>query len=104
MENRWRILIGLGALLIVDVLQLIIPRIVKHAIDDLTQDRSLLRTSFSMEERSSHWPWGSAGSGMCGGICSSGLPAASRRPSETASSSTFNLSLRPIFRGRRLEI
>jgi ATP-binding cassette subfamily B multidrug efflux pump len=37
MENRWRILIGLGALLIVDVLQLIIPRIVKHAIDDLTQ-------------------------------------------------------------------
>jgi ATP-binding cassette subfamily B multidrug efflux pump len=36
MENRWRILIGLVALLIVDVLQLIIPRIVKHAIDDLT--------------------------------------------------------------------
>ena len=36
MENRWRILIGLGALLIVDVLQLIIPRIIKHAIDDLT--------------------------------------------------------------------
>jgi len=37
MENRWRILIGLGALLIVDVLQLLIPRIVKHAIDDLIQ-------------------------------------------------------------------
>ena len=36
MENQWRILIGLAALLIVDVLQLIIPRIVKHAIDDLT--------------------------------------------------------------------
>ena len=36
MDNRWRILIGLGALLIVDVLQLLIPRIVKHAIDDLT--------------------------------------------------------------------
>jgi ATP-binding cassette subfamily B multidrug efflux pump len=36
MENRWRILIGLAALLIVDVLQLLIPRIVKHAIDDLT--------------------------------------------------------------------
>ena len=36
MENRSRILIGLVALLIVDVLQLIIPRIVKHAIDDLT--------------------------------------------------------------------
>jgi ATP-binding cassette subfamily B protein len=36
MENRWRILMGLLALLIVDVLQLIIPRIIKHAIDDLT--------------------------------------------------------------------
>ena len=35
-ENRWRILIGLVALLIVDVLQLLIPRIVKYAIDDLT--------------------------------------------------------------------
>ncbi len=37
MENRWRILIGLGALLIVDILQLFIPRIIKRAIDDLTQ-------------------------------------------------------------------
>jgi len=35
-ENRWRILFGLFALLIVDVLQLFIPRIVKYAIDDLT--------------------------------------------------------------------
>jgi ATP-binding cassette subfamily B multidrug efflux pump len=35
-ENRWRILIGLIALLIVDVLQLFIPRIVKYVIDDLT--------------------------------------------------------------------
>ena len=35
-KNRWRILIGLLALLIVDVLQLFIPRIVKYAIDDLT--------------------------------------------------------------------
>jgi ATP-binding cassette subfamily B multidrug efflux pump len=35
-ENRWRIIIGLFALLIVDVLQLLIPRITKHAIDDLT--------------------------------------------------------------------
>jgi ATP-binding cassette subfamily B protein len=35
-ENRWRILMGLFALLIVDVLQLFIPRIVKYAIDDLT--------------------------------------------------------------------
>lgn len=36
MENRWRILIGLVALLIVDVLQLFIPRIIKYTIDDLT--------------------------------------------------------------------
>jgi ATP-binding cassette subfamily B multidrug efflux pump len=36
LENRWRILVGLLALLIVDVLQLLIPRVVKHAIDDLT--------------------------------------------------------------------
>ena len=35
-ENRWRILIGLFALLIVDVLQLFIPRVIKYAIDDLT--------------------------------------------------------------------
>jgi len=35
-ENRWRILFGLFALLIVDVLQLLIPRIVKYAVDDLT--------------------------------------------------------------------
>lgn len=35
-ENRWRILTGLIALLIVDVLQLFIPRIIKYAIDDLT--------------------------------------------------------------------
>ena len=35
-ENRRRILIGLIALLIVDVLQLFIPRVVKYAIDDLT--------------------------------------------------------------------
>ncbi len=36
MANRWRILIGLIALLIVDVLQLFIPRVIKYAIDDLT--------------------------------------------------------------------
>ncbi len=35
-ENRWRILTGLLALLIVDVLQLFIPRVVKYAVDDLT--------------------------------------------------------------------
>jgi ATP-binding cassette subfamily B multidrug efflux pump len=35
-ENRWRILIGLLALLVVDVLQLFIPRVIKYAIDDLT--------------------------------------------------------------------
>jgi ATP-binding cassette subfamily B protein len=34
--NRWQILIGLMALLIVDVLQLFIPRVIKYAIDDLT--------------------------------------------------------------------
>jgi ATP-binding cassette subfamily B protein len=36
LENRWRILIGLFALLIVDILQLLIPRVLKYAIDDLT--------------------------------------------------------------------
>ena len=36
MANRWQILIGLIALLIVDVLQLFIPRVIKYAIDDLT--------------------------------------------------------------------
>jgi ATP-binding cassette subfamily B multidrug efflux pump len=36
LENRGRILLGLLSLLIVDVLQLLIPRIIKHAIDDLT--------------------------------------------------------------------
>ncbi len=34
-ENRWRILIGLVALIVVDVLQLFIPRVIKFAIDDL---------------------------------------------------------------------
>jgi ATP-binding cassette subfamily B protein len=45
-KNRWRILTGLAALLVVDVLQLLIPRVVKHAVDDLTSgdiaSRSLL--------------------------------------------------------------
>jgi ATP-binding cassette subfamily B multidrug efflux pump len=36
MENRRRILIGLVALLIVDVLQLFIPRVIKYAIDDFS--------------------------------------------------------------------
>jgi ATP-binding cassette subfamily B multidrug efflux pump len=36
MENRWRIVIGLTSLLIVDILQLFIPRVVKYAVDDLT--------------------------------------------------------------------
>ncbi len=35
-ENRRRILIGLIALLVVDILQLLIPRVIKYAIDDLT--------------------------------------------------------------------
>ncbi len=34
--NRWQILLGLISLLIVDVLQLFIPRVIKYAIDDLT--------------------------------------------------------------------
>jgi ATP-binding cassette subfamily B multidrug efflux pump len=34
--NRRRILAGLAALLIVDVLQLFIPRVIKYAVDDLT--------------------------------------------------------------------
>ena len=34
-QNRWHFFIGLCALLIVDILQLFIPRVVKHAIDDL---------------------------------------------------------------------
>jgi ATP-binding cassette subfamily B multidrug efflux pump len=38
-ENRFRILIGLLSLIIVDVLQLIIPRIIKLAVDDLTDLR-----------------------------------------------------------------
>ena len=36
-ENQWRISVGLAALLIVDVLQLFIPRVIKHAVDDLTR-------------------------------------------------------------------
>lgn len=34
--NRTRIVIGLVCLIIVDILQLIIPRIIKNAVDDLT--------------------------------------------------------------------
>ncbi len=34
--NRWQILIGLIALLMVDILQLFIPRVIKYVIDDLT--------------------------------------------------------------------
>jgi len=35
-ENRFKILIGLLCLITVDILQLIIPRIIKRAVDDLT--------------------------------------------------------------------
>ena len=35
-ENRYKILIGLASLIIVDLLQLFIPRIIKWAVDDLT--------------------------------------------------------------------
>jgi len=36
-QYRWRLLIGLVALLVVDGLQLIIPQVIKGAIDDLTK-------------------------------------------------------------------
>jgi ATP-binding cassette subfamily B multidrug efflux pump len=36
-QHRWRLLIGLATLLVVDGLQLIIPQIIKLAIDDLTR-------------------------------------------------------------------
>src|SRR5512139_595415 len=39
-ENRIRILIGLVSLIVVDVLQLVIPRIIKWAVDDLTAMRT----------------------------------------------------------------
>jgi ATP-binding cassette subfamily B protein len=35
-KNRPRIVVGMVSLIIVDILQLIIPRIIKHAVDDLT--------------------------------------------------------------------
>ncbi|MGD9307238.1 MAG: ABC transporter ATP-binding protein, partial [Desulfobacterales bacterium] len=35
-ENRYKIIIGLTSLIIVDLLQLFIPRIIKWAVDDLT--------------------------------------------------------------------
>jgi ATP-binding cassette subfamily B protein len=34
---RWRLLAGLATLLVVDGLQLIIPQVIKWAIDDLTR-------------------------------------------------------------------
>jgi ATP-binding cassette subfamily B protein len=39
-ENRFRILIGLGSLIVVDVLQLVIPRVIKWAVDDLAALRA----------------------------------------------------------------
>ena len=36
-QHRWRLLIGLATLLVVDGLQLIIPQVIKLAIDDLTR-------------------------------------------------------------------
>ena len=35
-ENRWFILIGFACLILVDILQLLVPRVIKWAIDDLT--------------------------------------------------------------------
>jgi len=39
-ENRFRILIGLLSLIVVDVVQLVIPRVIKWAVDDLTAMRA----------------------------------------------------------------
>jgi ATP-binding cassette subfamily B protein len=39
-ENRVRILIGLLSLIVVDVVQLVIPRVIKWAVDDLTAMRA----------------------------------------------------------------
>ena len=39
-ENRFRIVIGLLSLIVVDVVQLIIPRVIKWAVDDLTAMRA----------------------------------------------------------------
>jgi ATP-binding cassette subfamily B protein len=51
-ENRFRILIGLLCLITVDILQLLIPRIIKQAVDDLTgfqvDGRQLLLYAFYM--------------------------------------------------------
>lgn len=79
LENRWRILIGLLALFIVDILQLFIPRVVKHAIDDLTWEASPLSASFCMEERFSFLLWESAGFVMSGGTSFWGLPVGWKR-------------------------
>jgi ATP-binding cassette subfamily B multidrug efflux pump len=43
--NRYRILFGLSCLIVVDLLQLFIPRVIKQVVDDLTRlqvDRSSL--------------------------------------------------------------
>jgi ATP-binding cassette subfamily B protein len=51
-ENRLRILIGLLCLITVDILQLIIPRIIKRVVDDLTafqiEGQQLLKYALSM--------------------------------------------------------
>ena len=39
-ENRLRILIGLLSLIVVDVVQLVIPRVIKWAVDDLAAMRA----------------------------------------------------------------
>lgn len=42
-KNRWQILSGLIALIIVDILQLFIPRVTKIAIDELTSGKVTYR-------------------------------------------------------------
>jgi ATP-binding cassette subfamily B multidrug efflux pump len=36
-RHRWRLIVGLATLLVVDALQLIIPQVIRWAIDDLTR-------------------------------------------------------------------
>ena len=36
-RHKWQLLVGIAALVAVDLLQLYVPRLIKHAVDDLTQ-------------------------------------------------------------------
>ncbi len=45
-QNRWYIASGFAALVIVDVLQLLVPRVFKHAVDQLTQGTATAQTLY----------------------------------------------------------